>query len=111
MADVLQRVCVQKDDVGKLAGRDGAEVFLLLSALALWIVAAWRAAAGGNAGLDEQLQLLMQREARRDLRLGRVGPCLDQHTGAIQFSGQLLKLGELTAAILERARLGGSRIV
>ena len=58
-----------------------------------------------QARLDQHLQFLMQREAGRHLRLGRVGSDQQRHAGAIELAGQLLKLGELAAAIFQRAPL------
>ncbi len=52
---------------------------------------------GCQAGFDQQLQFLMQREARRAIRLGRVGAGQQRDARAVQDAGQVLVLPKLLA--------------
>src|SRR5262249_46173266 len=73
VADVRRRVGREDHQVGEFAGRDAAQVVPLLQGPR--VVDGRRLQRGGRrqAGFDQQLQLLVQREARWAIRLRRVG--------------------------------------
>ena len=71
-------------------------------ASALLSVAQRSASAGDRPDSTSSLQLLVHREARRDERLGRVGPGEQRHSRPVELPGQLLVLPELAATGRER---------
>src|SRR3954468_9304820 len=80
------------------AGRDTAQLVSLLQGSCVVDCRCLQRGGGRQTGFDQQLQLLMQREARWAIRLGRIRARQQWNARAVQDAGQILVLLKLLAA-------------